>query len=132
MAQSTKQHRTYRQEQLAEVQRLLRQLPEKDTRKTKQEAVEFLKDDFGSALKKGYSPKELAAYLKDKNQPVSIRLIEEALRQKPPEQSTTNAKHPSTEVKPVLKQKPQIAQTNAETTTRGGFEIIPDRPDGEL
>ncbi len=127
MAQGSKPHRIYKQGQLEEVQKLLRQLPEKDTRKTKQEAGEFLKEDFYKALSKGYSPRELSVYLKENNQAISVNFIEDAVKPK----SLNAATKPKSKVKEVV----AVPEKESQTTypiNEGGFEIIPDKPDGEL
>ncbi len=127
MAQSSKPHRAYRQEQLEEVQKLLRQLPEKDTRKTKQEAGEFLKEDFYKALSKGYSARELSAYLKENKQAISVNFIEDAVKPKSLN-AVTKSKSKAKEVMVVPEKKSQTTYP----INDGGFEIIPDKPDGEL
>lgn len=54
-----------RPEQIRLAQRLLQDLPEKDERKTREEAAGILEKDFRKAFKKGYAPKELTAMLKN-------------------------------------------------------------------
>lgn len=53
-----------RPEQLGTAQRLLRELPAKDTRCSPEEAAAFLEKDFKRAFRKGYTPKELCVLLK--------------------------------------------------------------------
>ena len=54
-----------RLEQIIRAQKLLQDLPEKDERKTRQEAATLLETDFRKAFQKGYSPKEITAMLKN-------------------------------------------------------------------
>ena len=54
-----------RPEQLTRAKRLLQNLPEKDDSKTRPEAARLLEKDFKKAFQKGYSPKEIAALLKN-------------------------------------------------------------------
>ena len=55
---------TLRPEQIKLAQRLLTELPEKDHRKTREEAAEILEKDFQKAFQKGYSPKDICIILK--------------------------------------------------------------------
>ncbi len=82
MTQSTQERRRYRLELLEQAQKLLRDLPPKDTRKTRKEAMDFLQNGFLKAIGKGYTPRELVAFLKENNVTISVQLIEDALGQK--------------------------------------------------
>ena len=69
-----------RPEQLARAQTLLSDLPEKDERKTREEGAEFLEKDFRKALRKGYTPKELSAILKNESIIIPAYLVEKFLK----------------------------------------------------
>ena len=69
-----------RPEQLARAQKLLSDLPEKDERKTREEGAQFLEKDFRKALRKGYTPKELSAILKNEGIIIPAYLVEKFLK----------------------------------------------------
>ena len=56
---------TLRPEQISLARKLLNELPARDNRKTREEAVGILEKDFRKAFKKGYTPKELSMVLKN-------------------------------------------------------------------
>lgn len=56
---------TLRPEQISLARKLLNELPVRDNRKTREEAVGILEKDFRKAFKKGYTPKELSMVLKN-------------------------------------------------------------------
>ena len=62
-------------EQLGTAHRLLRELPVKDTRCSRQEAAAFLGKDLKRAFRKGYTPKELCPLLKKADIVLPERLI---------------------------------------------------------
>ena len=62
-------------EQLRTARRLLRELPVKDTRCSREEAAAFLEKDLKRAFRKGYTPKELCALLKKAGIIIPERLI---------------------------------------------------------
>ena len=64
-----------RPEQLRTAQKILRELPVKDTRCSSEEAAAFLEKDLKRAFRKGYTPKELCALLKKVGIIIPERLI---------------------------------------------------------
>ena len=107
-----------RPEQLARAQRLLSDLPEKDERKTREEGAEFLEKDFRKALRKGYTPKEISAMLKNEGIIIPAYLVEKFLK---PENGNPR---PKPVLKPASKPAPK---KKAETTpVAGQFTITPD------
>ncbi len=103
-----------RPEQLARAQRLLSDLPEKDERKTREEGAEFLEKDFRKALRKGYTPKEISAMLKNEGILIPAYLVEKFLK---PENGNSRPK-------PVPK---RASEKKAETPpVAGQFTITPD------
>lgn len=71
-----------RSEQIKQAQRLLQDLPEKDDRKTREEAAEILEKDFRKAFKKGYTPRELAMMLKNAGIIIPAYFMEKFLKPK--------------------------------------------------
>lgn len=71
---------TLRLEQIKLVQRLLTELPEKDHRKTREEAAEILEKDFQKAFPKGYSPKDICIILKNAGIIIPAYLIKKFLK----------------------------------------------------
>ena len=65
-----------RPEQLRTAQKILRELPVKDTRCSSEEAAAFLEKDLKRAFRKGYTPKELCALLKKVGIIIPERLID--------------------------------------------------------
>lgn len=140
-------------EQLGTAQRLLRDLPMKDNRCSRQEAAAFLEKDFKRAFRKGYTPKELCALLKKAGIIISERLI--ARYQEPgvqevknrevasekrgssaegnrslPARQTENIKAVKNITTPGgLEAKPK---PKSEPARYGTFTITPDTPIGEL
>ena len=103
-----------RPEQLARAQRLLSDLPEKDKRKTREEGAEFLEKDFRKALRKGYTPKEISAMLKNEGIIIPAYLVEKFMK---PENGNPRPRPAS---KPAPEKK-------AETSPAAGqFTITPD------
>ena len=142
-----------RPEQLRTAQKILRELPVKDTRCSREEAAAFLEKDFKRAFRKGYTPKELCALLKKAGIILPERLI--ARYQEPGVEEVENREVGSE--KQVSKaegngklpcQKTEDAEAAKDATTPkeieakpkpkpesaryGTFTIIPDTPIGEL
>lgn len=69
------QNANIRTEQIAKARRLLRDLPDKQDRKTRPEAAELLEADFRKAKEKGYSPSELSQMLKNEGIIIPAYLI---------------------------------------------------------
>lgn len=85
-----------RREQIERARTLLQDLPEKDDRKTREEAAGLLEKDFRKALKRGYTPHELSAMLKNAGILIPAYLVKnflmpenENFRQKPAPKSTS-------------------------------------------
>ena len=113
-----------RPEQIERAQKLLQGLPEKDDRKTREEAAGLLEKDFRKALGKGYTPKELTAILKNAGIIIPAYLVEKYLK---PE----NEKNPQeAKSKPASKPtpKPASAKTTETPPAFGSFTITPDTP----
>ncbi len=70
---------TIRPERIEQARKLLQDLPEKDTRISKKEAVVRLEADIHKAFKKGYTSKEIALLLKSAGVTISMQLIKEVL-----------------------------------------------------
>ena len=64
-----------RPEQLRAAQKILKELPVKDTRFSREEAAAFLEKDLKRAFRKGYTPKELCALFKKAGIIIPERLI---------------------------------------------------------
>ena len=142
-----------RLEQLRTAQKILRELPVKDTRCSREEAAAFLEKDLKRAFRKGYTPKELCALLKK----VSIILPEclIARYQEPAEEDGENGDFKpeeqggcdegnsivppqKTEDAEVAKDTTPSSENEAKPTPKpesvryGTFTIVPDTPIGEL
>lgn len=107
-----------RPEQIQKAQKLLQDLPEKDERKTRQEAAGFLERDFRKALKRGYTPKELSAMLKNAGIIIPAYLVENFLK---PE-----TENPRSKSNPKPRQKPAPEKKTETPSTAGTFVITPD------
>jgi|GEM_PF-1253965 len=105
-----------RPDQISRAQKLLQDLPEKDERRTREEAAEILEKDFRKALQRGYTPKELSAMLKNAGIIIPAYLVEKFLK---PENENSRPKPKSN---PALGKKPE-ARLDA-----GQFVITPDTP----
>jgi hypothetical protein len=103
-----------RPEQITRAKKLLQNLPERDERKTREEAAELLEKDFRKALGKGYNPKQISAILKNEGIIIPAYLVKKFLTE---ENSTP---------KPVYKDELEKSVSN------GQFTITPDTPDEEL
>lgn len=114
---------TIRPEQILLARKRLQDLPEKEERKTRQEAAQLLESDFKKALKKGYTPEELRSILKAENIIIPAYLIRKYLHETGEDSSpkTVSANRP----KPVSKQPETMAEESESF-------IIPDTPDEEL
>lgn len=73
--------RAVRPEQIRQARKLLNELPAKDDRKTREEAVGILEKDFRKAFKKGYTPKELSLILKNAGIIIPAYLTEKFLKE---------------------------------------------------
>lgn len=62
-------------EQIASAKRILQELPAKESGKTRQEAAKQLAKDVQSALKKGYTFKDISEVLKADGIPLSAAMI---------------------------------------------------------
>lgn len=71
----TKQLPTLKQRQIKLAQNLMSELPEKNTKCTREEAAEIMAADFKRAFKKGYTPKEIAALLRKQGIIIAAHLI---------------------------------------------------------
>ena len=142
-----------RSEQLRTAQKILRELPVKDTRCSREEAAAFLEKDLKRAFRKGYTPKELCALLKKAGIIIPERLIAryqepevEAMRNREVGSEKQGSKAESNSTLPC--QKTEDAEAAKDATTPKGveakprpkpepvrygtFTIIPDTPIGEL
>ncbi len=140
-------------EQLRTAQRILRDLPVKDTRCSRVEAVAFLKKDFRRAFRKGYTSKELCALLKKAGIIIPERLVaryQEPVEEdgengdfKPEEQGGRDERSsivPPQKMEDAEVTKDTILSSENEAKTRprpepvhyGTFTIVPDTPIGEL
>ena len=63
-------------EKIAKARTILKELPERDRRKTRPEAAQILESDFRKALRKGYDPAELSRILKKEGIIIPAHLIE--------------------------------------------------------
>ena len=109
-----------RPEQIERAQKLLQGLPEKDDRKTREEAAGLLERDFRKALGKGYTPKELTAILKNAGIIIPAYLVEKFLK---PE---TENSRPAPKPKPAPQPTPE-KEAKARPAS-GQFIITPDTP----
>lgn len=101
--------------QIERARTLLQELPEKDDRKTREEAAGLLEKDFRKALKKGYTPKELSAMLKNANIAIPAYLVKNFLT---PEREPPRPKA----LKPAPKKPAERAPAD------GQFVVKPDTP----
>ena len=107
-------------EQISRAQRLLQDLPEKDERKTREEAAGLLERDFRKALEKGYSPKEISAILKNEGIIIPAYLVKKFLT--PVAEASRSKSVPKPASKAVLGK-----QTKASPAV-GQFTVTPDTP----
>ena len=109
-----------RPEQIERARKLLNDLPEKDDRKTREEAAQLLEKDFRKVLKRGYTPKELSMMLKNAGIIIPAYLVEKFLK---PENVTPRPK-------PAPKPAPKLipAKEAERTPTEGEFIVTPDTP----
>lgn len=140
-------------EQLGTAKRVLRELPVKDTRCSREEAAKFLEKDLKRAFRKGYTPKEVCALLKKAGIIISEGLL--ARYQEPQVEEMKNRKvvaekqgsrEEGNSTAPPLKTEDAEAAKDATTPKKmeakpkpkpeparyGTFTIIPDTPLGEL
>ena len=110
--------------QIERARTLLQNLPEKDDRKTREEAAGILEKDFRKALKQGYTPKELSAMLKAEGIIIPAYLVEKYLKPEN-EKNQQEAK-----AKPASKttSKPASAKAVETAPAFGSFTITPDTP----
>ncbi len=142
-----------RPEQLRMARKIIKELPVKDTRCSREEAAAFLEKDLKRAFRKGYTPKELCALLKKAGIIISEFLL--ARYQEPeveevengevesekqgssaegnrslPARQTENIKVVKSITTPGgLEAKPK---PKSEPARYGTFTITPDTPIGEL
>lgn len=64
-----------RQQQVAKAQKLLSELPVKDDRCSREEAVGLLEKDLRKAFKRGYSPQDIYALFKKERIPIPTYLL---------------------------------------------------------
>ncbi|MBD5418288.1 MAG: hypothetical protein HDR50_11765 [Desulfovibrio sp.] len=140
-----------RPEQLRTAQKILKELPVKDTRCSREEAAAFLEKDLKRAFRKGYTPKELCDLLKKVGIIIPERLI--ARYQEPAEEDEENRdlgagkkgggdERNSTPQKTVhaevAKDTTPSSENEAKPTPKpeplryGTFTIVSDTPIGEL
>lgn len=105
-----------RPEQIVRAQKLLQDLPEKDERKTREEAATLLEKDFRKVLKKGYSPKEISAMLKNAGIIIPAYLVKNFLT---PESEKNHPKPAPKSASPKRAEK---------APTEGEFIVAPDTP----
>lgn len=110
--------------QIERARTLLQNLPEKDDRKTREEAAGILEKDFRKALKQGYTPRELSTMLKAEGIIIPAYLVEKYLKPEN-EKNQQEAK-----AKPASKPTPKPASAKAVETPPafGSFTITPDTP----
>lgn len=142
-----------RPEQLRTAQKILRELPVKDNRCSREEAAAFLEKDLKRAFRKGYTPKELCDLLKKARIIIPERLIAryqeagvEEVKNREVESEKQGCSDEGNSTPPVKQTENVKAARNA-TTSRGfeakpqpkpepvrygTFTIIPDTPIGEL
>ena len=113
-----------RMSEIERARKLLLDLPEKDDRKTREEAAEMLEKDFRKVLKRGYTPRELSMMLKNAGIIIPAYLVERFLK---PENENPRPKPPP---KPTPKPVPE--KEAEKTVPAGQFVITPDTPDEEL
>ena len=111
---------TIRPEQIERARKLLQDLPEKDERKTREEAAGILEKDFRKVLGKGYSPKEISTILKNSGIIIPAYLVKNFL----------TPKNETSRPKPVPK--PALVKEPEKTATEGEFIVTPDTPLEEL
>ncbi|MBQ3058750.1 MAG: hypothetical protein IJD16_00330 [Desulfovibrio sp.] len=110
------QRPTIRSDQIRKAKRIMEDLPEKEEKKTRQEAAELLEASFRKAKSKGYKPKELSQILKNEGIIIPAYLIKRHFTE------TRDAPKPEKQGKAPVKQ-PEPATTSF---------IVPDLPDEEL
>lgn len=115
---------TIRPVQIERARKLLQDLPEKDDRKTREEAAGLLEKDFRKALNQGYTPREISAMLKNANIVIPAYLVEKFLK---PENGQP---HPQKTPGPKLKKEPEKEAVKAPAA--GQFTITPDTALEEL
>ena len=109
-----------RPEQITRAKRLLQDLPEKDERKTREEAAELLEKDFRRVLDKGYSPKEISALLKNEGIIIPAYLVKKFLTPEIEKSRPAPKPKPAPEPAPKKEAAPRPAS--------GQFIITPDTP----
>ena len=109
-----------RPEQIERARLLLQDLPEKDNRKTREEAAELLEKDFRKVLKRGYTPKELSMMLKNAGIIIPAYLVEKFLKPESVAPRPKSAQRPASRTQPI--QEPE------KRPTEGEFIVTPDTP----
>ncbi len=114
---------TIRPEQILLAHRRLQDLPEKEERKTRQEAAQLLENDFRKAMKKGYTPEEIRDLLKAENIIIPAYLIRRYFRD--------DGRESSPKTSPSRQAKPDAIAPKTDIVEPQSF-IVPDTPDEEL
>lgn len=115
-----------RPEQIERARKLLQDLPERDDRKTREEAAGLLEKDFRKALQRGYAPKELSAMLKNAGIIIPAYLVEKFLKPETEAARAKQAPKPEPAPGPLLKTAP--AKEPKPKATEGEFIVTPDTP----
>ena len=110
--------------QIERARTLLQNLPEKDDKKTREEAAGILEKDFRKALKQGYTPRELSAMLKAEGIIIPAYLVEKYLKPENEKNQQEAKAKPASKSTP----KPASAKTAEASPTFGSFTITPDTP----
>ena len=110
-----------RPEQITRAQKTLQSLPEKDDRKSREEAAALLEKDFRKTMDKGYTPKEICAILKSEGIIIPAYLLKNLLAPAAVENSQKQAPTPTPET-----------ETQAPPSSPGQFTVTPDTAVEEL
>ena len=117
-----------RPEQIERARKLLQDLPEKDARKTREEAAGFLEKDFRKALQRGYTPKELSMMLKNAGIIIPAYLVEKFLEPKNEAVSPKPAPKPAQRSAPKPAPEKGVKKEPEQTASDGEFIVTPDTP----
>ena len=133
-------------EKIVALKKRLHNLPQKDTGKTRDEAMEILAPVFQSALRKGYSLKELRGMTTEEGVTLALSALAEKKsgERKTPVQQVDDgdtASVPQTVETMLEKQQTPVGKIAAEAMKKlvkvedkpaHGFKVRPDTPDTEL
>ena len=117
-----------RPEQVERARKLLNDLPEKNERKTREEAAGFLEKDFRKALQRGYTPKELSMMLKNAGIIIPAYLVEKFLEPKNEAVSPKPAPKPAQRSAPKPAPEKGVKKEPEQTASDGEFIVTPDTP----